>query len=684
VYFGVDFKAPCKDKNMKKNKNYNPEFEVIDIDIRDKVFEEILQGQQIGLNRVLDSYTKQKSNDAGVELNEITKLINFCEYISYITDEQLLKGAIEYVEKQILLLKLDIDSETLKCQFDSENFSEIDLIKINAIHFSLKARFEIYAKVFQPDIVNLPFFYIKPVGRKIEHNFNFAIRVILSNNEIDYKEKLKTIPTKEAKRLYDSRIVNLEDLELKHGTTTSKETIKYLKSNKKRLIEKSKNEIKEPQQKVESKINTNLIDIEQKRKEHEDYVKSITYKFIVDEEYLEKHQHPFQSEKIGEEGTTKKKPTTKDEAFEYFEKYSVTFTFLHFVDEFNKKYSINIRTLNDELKTINEFITSTESIKIDEAINQYNPKFNSYTLEQKEYVKLIAEHYENQIFGTNDSIDYFFDNWASFVKARYFLFKEWLESEISKIENPVNTIYRIKDKDEKVIETIIERQKEESYISKLDFEFFTNDNTALDYINEFILKSKLITAYDLKMEISMYKWLYELSEYLFGGEDFDENRVEDYEIEKQLFESIKIKEAHKKAFEISDFLKNKKIELSMSEQQKPPQQNETNRLDEKYKTQNLFKVGLLFAKGTMNKYFTVNIKNATVMNRQYTAPKIAKELGNDSYNKYILASINNYTDRENGNKNIFNSLDMMTKIISHCETENIPVDTYFKSRLTIE
>ena len=86
----------------------------------------------------------------------------------------------------------------------------------------------------------------------------------------------------------------------------------------------------------------------------------------------------------------------------------------------------------------------------------------------------------------------------------------------------------------------------------------------------------------------------------------------------------------------------------------------------------------------MNKYFTVNSKNETVMNSEFTAPKIAKELGNDSYNKYILASINNYTDTENRNKNIFNSFDMMTKIILHCEAENIPVDTYFKSRLPTE
>lgn len=116
-----------------------------------------------------------------------------------------------------------------------------------------------------------------------------------------------------------------------------------------------------------------------------------------------------------------------------------------------------------------------------------------------------------------------------------------------------------------------------------------------------------------------------------------------------------------------------------------PLQPETDKPDETYKTQLLFKVGLLFAKGEVNKYFTVNSKNKTVMNNGFTAPKIARELGNESYNKYILATINNYTpDNPNGRKNIFNSFDMMSKIIAHCESENITVDDYFKSRLPTE
>jgi len=131
------------------------------------------------------------------------------------------------------------------------------------------------------------------------------------------------------------------------------------------------------------------------------------------------------------------------------------------------------------------------------------------------------------------------------------------------------------------------------------------------------------------------------------------------------------------------------LKLNVTERVEQPQQTETSKPDEKYKTQNLFKVGLLFANSEMSKYFKVTNKKQTVMNKGLSAPKIASEikenLGIDINHKYISASINNYTpDKENGNKNIFNSFDMMTKIISHCEAENITVDTYFKSRLPIE
>jgi hypothetical protein len=127
------------------------------------------------------------------------------------------------------------------------------------------------------------------------------------------------------------------------------------------------------------------------------------------------------------------------------------------------------------------------------------------------------------------------------------------------------------------------------------------------------------------------------------------------------------------------------IQSSLVDNKKPPQQPEDVKPDEVYKTQNLFKVGLLFATGEMNKYFTLNSNKETLMKVGYSAGKIAKELRNDAYNKWILATINNYTaDNKNGNKNVFNSLEMMTKIIDHCKAGNLTIDPYFTSRLPID
>lgn len=108
-----------------------------------------------------------------------------------------------------------------------------------------------------------------------------------------------------------------------------------------------------------------------------------------------------------------------------------------------------------------------------------------------------------------------------------------------------------------------------------------------------------------------------------------------------------------------------------------------------YKSQNLFKVGLLFASGKMNEYFTVGKEKRIITNEGYSAPSISAELklkyNVEIHRLFISASMNNYLpEKKNGEKNIFNSLDMMNKIISHCEENNIEVDTYFKSRLPIE
>jgi hypothetical protein len=127
------------------------------------------------------------------------------------------------------------------------------------------------------------------------------------------------------------------------------------------------------------------------------------------------------------------------------------------------------------------------------------------------------------------------------------------------------------------------------------------------------------------------------------------------------------------------------VKLSLeNKSNQQPQQTETTKPD-RFKNELWFKVGLLFASGEMEKYYSVTNKKETAFKNNYSAPKVAKELGFDNYNKFILATINNYPkDNPNRSKNIFNSRIKMNKIINHCEINNIEIIPYFLSRLPTE
>lgn len=84
-----------------------------------------------------------------------------------------------------------------------------------------------------------------------------------------------------------------------------------------------------------------------------------------------------------------------------------------------------------------------------------------------------------------------------------------------------------------------------------------------------------------------------------------------------------------------------------------------------------FKVGVLFATGEMDALINQHDRNAT---------QIAKHLKAPNYNKYILATMNDYRDN-NLDKNIYASPQKMQMIIEHCKGQNINVDPKFIARL---
>lgn len=98
-----------------------------------------------------------------------------------------------------------------------------------------------------------------------------------------------------------------------------------------------------------------------------------------------------------------------------------------------------------------------------------------------------------------------------------------------------------------------------------------------------------------------------------------------------------------------------------------PQQNEQKK---DIKDNKWFIVGLLFATGKLEKYY---LENKNGMKPEYSAPSIAKELGDPNYHKYILATMNNY----NTDKNIYCKNTKIKQIFKHCTDNKIEMVQFF-------
>jgi len=134
-----------------------------------------------------------------------------------------------------------------------------------------------------------------------------------------------------------------------------------------------------------------------------------------------------------------------------------------------------------------------------------------------------------------------------------------------------------------------------------------------------------------------------------------------------------------------EYLKMKKFIDELLETEVIKQQSEVpgkKKNDYAFKEYIWFKNGLLFAEGKMNKYYN---STKTSFADGYSAPKVAKEIGYENHEKFILATIKNYSkDNSNADKNIYNSKDKMEKVIKHCKDNNFGIDEYFLSKLPIE
>ena len=181
----------------------NPDdFEVIDIDNRDENFTDI------ELNEILHNHTKTVTNN-----DELTRqLIDFCKYISYVKDETLLNGAIDYVKKNVPINLNNFDSDFKQITV-SENFSDNDLIKIKAIYFSLVVRYEIMVIKENPPQMEPPIFdfYIDADNKLVYFNLRFVLNQIRNNYDVGFVEYTHKKPLNEAMPTYIDYITELQN-----------------------------------------------------------------------------------------------------------------------------------------------------------------------------------------------------------------------------------------------------------------------------------------------------------------------------------------------------------------------------------------------------------------------------------------------------------------------------------------
>lgn len=156
------------------------------------------------------------------------------------------------------------------------------------------------------------------------------------------------------------------------------------------------------------------------KSQYEAYEESKRVKQIADNETSERLKIP-----LGSEYTIFPPPSTKQEAFEKLKMYTGLIHLDSHVKEFKRKFPINLRTLKDELKTLDAFIDEAEKLSTVDAFT--NKSSSSVRRNHYEYLRWKYGYYENLEYTDYD----FFSVDAEFVYGKYFLYKKWLQEQVA-------------------------------------------------------------------------------------------------------------------------------------------------------------------------------------------------------------------------------------------------------------
>jgi len=249
--------------------------EYIDIDNRDKnpSYDDIFEAFRI-IGHNLDQKYYWSNGDEVTDSNKVSYL---GELMSYIEDEELLNGAIDYFKNMNFVVDIGLDSEeeinmNLLCYADSDfdklinkfpkdYFSNIELIKIKAIVYSLFVRYDILITDYSFINLNWERFPILITlnDRIIEHNFYNVIDSIDRNGMIKYINDIKKSPINEQIASIHNAISVCIDINHKNNSNAQSNSIEYLEKTLKNLISMSKSAATEPQPPTPSQKNQSKV-----------------------------------------------------------------------------------------------------------------------------------------------------------------------------------------------------------------------------------------------------------------------------------------------------------------------------------------------------------------------------------------------------------------------------------------
>lgn len=176
-------------------------------------------------------------DEQGIEVTKFEIIRYVCIIIMHLTDENILNHTINYLKTIGLLKDADEKFKNLKQNLIS-TYTEIDLIKIKAILYSLTAHYELTIKALKPPKSKEPnLFKITLRNRIIEHNMDEIIKQIQQEVTLKFVNDNEILPIKEQKKAIDSWITNLYKINYSKSTDLFSDDIIFLKGITNHLTE---------------------------------------------------------------------------------------------------------------------------------------------------------------------------------------------------------------------------------------------------------------------------------------------------------------------------------------------------------------------------------------------------------------------------------------------------------------